>query len=118
MLMPKGKLNTYTCTTCGCRIVTVDRDEGTTPYTTRCRAAERCSGTMKSSLYNVPSWAVATHEWYRPSPAERARLIAENPAWEDYIDHGGLLLRKIPQPKPIPMPKFVQVVGRMLRRKR
>ncbi|MDO8476746.1 MAG: hypothetical protein Q7W02_11280 [Candidatus Rokubacteria bacterium] len=36
-----GKVNVYVCPKCGRGTVTIDRDEGTTPFLLRCRASGR-----------------------------------------------------------------------------
>jgi len=89
--MSAGKLNRYTCSTCGGSIVTVDRDEGTTPFMLRCRASDGCRGTMKSSFYRgvtgTPTWA-----WRKATEDEYA---ASSPDARRHFDLGGLDLFRI-----------------------
>jgi hypothetical protein len=88
-----GKLNIYTCEKCRGHIVTVDRDEGTTPFMVGCRATEGCSGMMESSFYRVWDQRMAPQfEWYRPDATEVAtlKLVAR-----DHVQRGGLLLRAL-----------------------
>jgi hypothetical protein len=87
----KGKKNIYTCEACHGHIVTVDVDEGVTPFMLTCKAHERCSGTMLSSLYCVYDQSMAaSHEWYRP--ASTADL---SPGLLEHVLKGGLLLRPV-----------------------
>lgn len=86
---PVGKKNVYTCRGCSKKLVTVDRDAGTTPFMTRC---EGCGGDMVSSFYNVDQNLVATHEWYRKSDRE---IRKDPPSWREHHNMGGLFLRRI-----------------------
>lgn len=87
----KGKKNIYTCDKCGGHIVTVDVDDGVTPFMLTCKVDEACDGTMRSSMYRVFDQGMkASHEWYRPSPATGGRLSASA---LDHVMKGGLLLR-------------------------
>lgn len=89
----EGKKNIYTCDTCFGHIVTVDRDDGVTPFMINCRATIECVGTMRSSMYRVFDQSMrATFEWYKPSVLEIGAL--ESGA-RGHVDKGGLLLRKI-----------------------
>jgi hypothetical protein len=89
----KGKKNIYTCDKCGGHIVTVDVDDGVTPFMLACKVAEECEGTMRSSLYRVFDQSMkASHEWYRPTPATGGRLSASQ---LDHVMKGGLLLRAV-----------------------
>ena len=70
----KGKKNIYTCRKCCGHIVTVDVDDGVTPFMLKCRATEGCDGTMHSSLYRVfDQKMAAAFEWYRPSSLDGVR---------------------------------------------
>lgn len=87
----QNPLNCYTCTTCGGQIVTVDRDEGVTPFMVRCRVRKGCSGTMHSSFYtNVPASLQPEYEWRKPTKTEYLRL--DKATRVDHVDRGGLLL--------------------------
>lgn len=88
----KGKKNVYTCEACKATIITVDRDDGVTPFTTSCKRGA-CRGTMYSSLYRVDQGLVPTHEWYRSTPHEIA--TKRNPAaCLEHHKSGGLFLRE------------------------
>lgn len=98
----QGRKNVYTCQTCGNHITTVDRDDGTTPFSLRCRAhggdptPDSCPGVMYSAFYRLPDgWAEAVPpawEWYRPDEDEYATLDA---ASRQHVDMGGLLIRRM-----------------------
>lgn len=45
-------------------MVTVDIDEGVTPFMEIC---EKCKGDMHSSFYRCPQNLIPTHEWYKPT---------------------------------------------------
>lgn len=87
----KGKKNVYTCPECGNHIVTVDRDDGTTPFLTMCKAdPSACRGMMQSAFYRVDQSLVPSHEWYKPDD-----VSGETPAVKEHVRMGGLLLREI-----------------------
>jgi hypothetical protein len=95
--------NVYTCRKCGGFTVTVDLDEGITPYLLACRASGKhgdCPGMAESSGYPIgprpkhipdPQW-----EWYKPGELE---LREASPELRDYALHGGLFLRRLGAPK-------------------
>lgn len=88
----KGRKNIYTCDRCFGHIVTVDLEDGTTPFILKCRATFGCEGRMKSSLYRVADQSMrAGFEWYRPSIIEAAAL---EPAAAEHVNKGGLLIRE------------------------
>ena len=87
-----GKKNIYTCDTCHGHIVTIDLEDGVTPFMIGCRATERCKGMMKSSMYRVfDQTMAATHEWYKPGSAENLDYDTRK-----HVEQGGLLLRPAP----------------------
>ncbi len=88
-----GMINAYVCEVCGLRIITVNSDDGVTPYLVSCRDGN-CSGLMVSQFYRVSQTMAATYEWYKPDDEERARLA--DGVWE-HVAMGGLLLRPIPR---------------------
>lgn len=89
----KGRKNIYVCDSCKGHIVTVDRDEGTTPFALQCECRLGCKGVMRSSMYRVFDQEIgASHEWYRPSVLERAGLSEWSRA---HVEKGGLILRKV-----------------------
>jgi hypothetical protein len=88
---PKGARNIYTCQVCHHHIVTQDADEGTTPFSTSCKALD-CKGMMVSSMYRVFDQSIrASHEWYRPSAPEVAAMSS---AVQAHVKQGGLILRE------------------------
>lgn len=89
----QGKKNIYVCEACKGHIVTVDRDDGVTPFMTSCYAKEGCSGAMRSSMYEVSDQTMrAGYEWYRPDSSE---ITSASLHTRDHVSNGGLLLRKI-----------------------
>ena len=87
----KGKINRYTCDKCGGQIVTVDADNGTTPFMLQCQPPWRCRGMMTSEFYRVDQSLVATHEFYRMSDLEAKD---QSPAMMQHHLMGGLAFRK------------------------
>lgn len=97
----KGGLNIYTCEKCRGHIVTRDRDEGVTPMFVGCRATPGCDGSMRSSMYRVFDQEMAEgFEWYKPSHAE---LAVASDHVQQHCSMGGLLIRKVSQPAPLPV---------------
>lgn len=86
----KGKKNIYACKKCPCKIVTIDRDEGVTPFLTYCKS-KGCQGFMQSKMYTVNQDLVPEYEWYQPENWQSST--------NDHVRQGGLLLRKIDQEK-------------------
>lgn len=87
----KGKKNIYVCDKCKGHVVTVDIDEGVTPFMIRCHATAFCKGEMKSSMYRVFDQDMrAGFEWYRPTAPE---VVA--PHLQPHVEQGGLLFRKV-----------------------
>jgi hypothetical protein len=87
----QGKKNIYTCQACFEHIVTVDLDDGVTPFMINCRCTEGCKGMMQSSMYRVFDQTMrAGFEWYKP--ASSADLP---PGSREHVEQGGLLLRKV-----------------------
>ena len=92
-----GRKNIYTCEKCGGITVTIDVDEGVTPFMLRCRASSNeadCDGYAQSSMYRVPQGPSPEPkwEWFRPTGIEYRKLSRE---MRDHVDKGGLDLRKI-----------------------
>ncbi len=86
----KGKKNIYVCEKCKGHVVSVDVDQGVTPFTIDCKATAFCSGWMKSSMYRVWDQDMrADWEWYRPPVVQIL-----SPQAQAHVDQGGLLLRK------------------------
>lgn len=86
--MPKGKKNQYTCTECGKSVITLDVDDGTTPFMMLCRATEGCDGVMQSSFYRCDPNLEHTYEWFKPES-----LRGYSPEMKEHIRKGGLDLR-------------------------
>lgn len=88
----QGKINIYVCDVCKGNMVTIDRDDGTTPFMTSCKAKYGCEGPMVSSMYRVDQTLRPTHEWYAPTVLDHLR-----PAERQHVEMGGLLLRRVDQ---------------------
>jgi hypothetical protein len=82
------KKNLYHCDTCQKEIVTIDSDNGVTPFMLLCRATPRCNGMMTSSFYKCNQSLVATFEFYRPET-----IKGLDRATQEHVKQGGLLLR-------------------------
>lgn len=105
-----GRWNFYRCSTCATIWVTVDVNDGCTPFKIACmdrptlvngkpvRVGD-CPGVMASAFYPKPeNWPDSAHktadsEWYYPPRSERLRLKKMNPRLLEYIQQGGLLMR-------------------------
>ena len=85
------KKNMYICDDCETVYITIDRDQGITPFLMSCKT-NKCEGMAQSSLYRVNQNIVPDHEWYYPDKEE---YIKQGPSTKQHIDKGGLLLRKI-----------------------
>jgi hypothetical protein len=100
----KGKENVYTCGKCGGMTVTIDLDEGVTPFMIDCRAAGKegdCDGMARSACYPSgprPSYVPApAWEWYKPGPDELKKV---SPGLKDHAKRGGLFIRPRTEAKP------------------
>lgn len=96
--MSQNKKNRYVCQKCHKSIITIDKDEGITPFMIECKATENCDGLMYSSFYdkslqNNPL-LIPMFEWYKPKNAnhypEEHREIMQK-----HFDEGGLDIRPI-----------------------
>lgn len=85
------RLNRYTCQKCGGQIVTVDRDEGVTPFMLMCRATGGCDGHMYSSMYRGVT-GEPTYEWRKATPEEFAKASI---AMKEHFSMGGLDIHPI-----------------------
>lgn len=90
----EGMKNIYTCPK-GHETVTVDSDEGVTPFVLRCRqkaddGKHNCTEMAKSAMYDVDQTRKAEYEWFMPST-----LKGLNSSEIEHVRKGGLLLRKI-----------------------
>lgn len=102
-----GLINEYVCEKCGGITRTINRDEGTTPFITGCRAVigAGCKGMAQSSFYRVPQdrrrpqW-----EWIKPTPEELDRWLKDHKQEEhreaiaEHVARGGMVLRKLNAP--------------------
>jgi hypothetical protein len=89
-----NKKNVYTCRLCGGSIVTIDIDEGVTPFMIECKANEDCDGVMHSSFYSVDQSLEPEFEWYKPTsfdhyPSEYRKDMIR------HVEDGGLDIRRI-----------------------
>lgn len=82
----QGKKNRYTCDTCCGQIITIDRDEGVTPFMLECRADRHCNGFMESSMYRHVT-GEPTFEWRKATAEEYA---AASDGMRHHFDQGGL----------------------------
>jgi hypothetical protein len=89
MMEISGMKNRYVCQTCGKGVITVNVDDGTTPFMILCKATKGCKGMMYSSFYSVPQELPAQFEWFRP-----ASLKGYSPEMQEHIQKGGLDLRE------------------------
>lgn len=75
----QGQKNVYLCQ-CGHGFVTIDRDEGVTPFMTTCQRPG-CGKQATSLCYRVSQQVLADKapvlEWYKPNEAELAQAIEE-----------------------------------------
>ena len=87
-----NRLNIYTCSKCGEKTITIDRDNGVTSFQIPC---PKCNETAVSHFYkNIPKDAKPTWEWYRPTE-EQCKGLRKQEALLDHIFNGGLVLRKM-----------------------
>lgn len=125
-MLIKERLNLYLCEH-GCHNVTVDVDEGVTPFMIRCNFTGRkdrplnpskaingrCVGMARSCFYpqSIPDgipYPIVTHEWYKPLTIDKANYFNENGVALylsieeiDHVEQGGLLLRPRTDKKPL-----------------
>jgi hypothetical protein len=90
----QGKINTYTCPK-GHVTVTIDTDDGVTPFMIRCRqhadhAEHNCTEAAKSAGYRCDQKLTPEYEWFRPQSLEGL-----SPAMKHHVQQGGLEIRKI-----------------------
>lgn len=89
--MTVPRLNKYTCKSCGGSIITVDRDEGVTPFMLGCRADPKCKGDMYSSFYREVH-GEPTFEWRKPTLTEFRK---SSRAMQQHFEDGGLDIHPI-----------------------
>ncbi len=87
----KGKKNIYLCPSCGHGFVSLDVDDGTTPFMTKCL---NCNDMAQSMFYAAPQEVLArinpALEWYSPSPKSVKKM---SPAAQQHCARGGLISR-------------------------
>lgn len=89
----KGMKNEYACAA-GHVTVTVDRDDGVTPFTIACPKCDAPGTRAQSRFYRVDQSQEPEYEWYRPESWE---LRGESRELRQHVKSGGLVLRKVPQ---------------------
>lgn len=90
----QGKKNVYTCPK-GHKTVTVDTDDGVTPFMLGCRQKDddgkhNCTQMARSSMYRVDQTLTPEFEWYKPDNMKGLNLSERG-----HVKKGGLLIRKI-----------------------
>jgi hypothetical protein len=107
------RINVYICQKCGGHTVTVDVDEGVTPFMIGCRSGhfvkfgrgkarvkKSCNGMAHSSFYprgpkpdyiKEPAW-----EWFKPTDADLEALYRGDllEQMREHVEKGGLILRR------------------------
>lgn len=83
-----GRINVYTCRTCGDERITIDIDKGVTPMLLDCL---KCGGDAVSAWYRVDQALNPEWEWYRPTKRQIKRMPK---GWRHHYEQGGLDLRK------------------------
>lgn len=86
--MSKNKKNGYTCQKCNGQIITVDIDEGVTPFAIACKATPDCKGMMFSGFYRLDQSLPAQFEWFKPKS-----LKGYGREMREHIRKGGLDIR-------------------------
>lgn len=97
--MSKGKINTYTCPK-GHVTVTIDSDDGVTPFKLRCRQRDddgkhNCTEMAQSAMYQCDQKLTPEFEWFRP-----ASFKGYSPTMREHLQKGGLEIRKIKKTNP------------------
>ena len=85
------KKNLYRCQECGFIIITIDKDEGVTPFMIECQS-KKCQGEMLSSFYSCDQNLKPRYEWYRPN---KIKCLFLHRLTKEDVKQGMLLLRKI-----------------------
>lgn len=95
--MSIGDKNLYRCQKCGKSIVTIDLDEGVTPFMIECRATLGCDGDMYSSLYKLNPLQKAippSYEWFKPTSFDHYSEEGRE-RMKEWVAQGCLDIRKI-----------------------
>jgi hypothetical protein len=85
-----GKINAYDCQACGKPTVTIDVDDGVTPFMIGCRVTGGCRGFAQSRFYQNVAGLTPTYEWYKPAAKKVSRLSRD---MQDHVANGGLLIQ-------------------------
>ena len=110
--MTIGKRNAYTCGSCRSFIITLDRDEGATPFLIPCVVQRNCSGIMQSALYRgllVNGEEEVTHEWRKATTVD---YRAANTGLKAHYDQGGLALHSVEFDKNLSPDREVRIMER------
>jgi len=86
----KGAKNRYDCQVCAKSIITINADDGTTPFMISCRATKDCNGAMYSAMYVIPQTLLPGFEWFKPKS-----LKGYDRYDREHVRKGGLILRKL-----------------------
>lgn len=81
----------YRCRKCGGQIVTMDVDQGVTPFLIGCRADADCDGNMESSFYRIPNNPrnIVNFIWRKATAKEITRMDGWS---QQHAEQGGLFL--------------------------
>lgn len=97
-----GMINEYRCPTCRGKTVTINRDDGTTPFFLKCRASPAgCDEMAQSMIYRVDQNQRPAWEWIRPTPAEFDEYLKAHreeeyrDEWKKHCDLGGMMLIRV-----------------------
>lgn len=89
----EGMKNIYLCSSCGHGFVSLDLDDGTTPFMTSC-LNPACKEMASSMFYRCPQEMLANVqpaiEWYKPT---KAQMLKKPPHAKHHVEMGGLLSR-------------------------
>ena len=93
--MAEPRINVYVCGDCRKLTVTVDVDEGVTPFMIECQNGKGgCGGYAYSQFYpsgTKPAWIPDPQwEWFKPTGEGYAKL---SEAMKEHVDKGGLDIR-------------------------
>ncbi len=115
-MQEKQRLNAYTCQKCKATVITIDKDNGVTPFIIPCLTEiesmsslveypknrhRKCNGDMYSHFYTVPPFVTPLFEWFKPDIEALNKCYSPlkvklyNKDMRDHIKNGGLDLRKI-----------------------
>lgn len=93
-----GQVNVYICESCAGSTVTIDRENGVTPFLIDCQI-KGCNGVARSSFYAVPQELIPQYEWRKPTKTEYYQLPVSTR--REHVDRGGLMMYPIRSPKEV-----------------